>query len=84
MEILNNYILFTCILLLVVFNVLTAREAILYPLFTTRYKLALVILIWLVPLIGLYVAYKKMRLKPSFSSSNNGDDTQVITEDNND
>ena len=77
MEIFNNYILFILGLLLVVFNALTTREAALFPLFSISKKIALIAIIWLVPFIGLIIAYKKLHLNPSIGSTGGGDGTQV-------
>ncbi len=79
MEVFNIYILSVFGLLLAVLNVYTTREAFLYPLFSSRTRAFVIALIWLVPFIGLIIAYKKLHLNPSLDTAGDGDGTQVHT-----
>lgn len=73
MEITANYLLFMLGLLIVVFNIFTTREAVLFPLFSIAKKALIIAIIWLVPVIGLVIAYKLLHLNPAVSSSGSGD-----------
>ena len=77
MEIFDNYILFLFSLLLIVFNLLTTKETLVYPLFSALNKTILITIIWLVPFIGLIIAYKQLQLSLPDSSSSNGDGTHI-------
>ena len=81
MEIFNNYILFIFSLLLLMFNAFTTKEALTHPIFSVRNKIILIIFIWLLPIIGLFIAYKQLKLSLPDSSSSNGDGTHVYQDD---
>ncbi len=76
MEITSNYILFTFVLILAVVNAFTTKEAMLFPLYSVSKKALMIAMIWIVPVVGLVVAYRMLHLHLSTDATNSGNGTQ--------
>lgn len=76
MNITAEYMAFIFALILVVINVFTTREAMLFPTYSVGKKAFIIAIIWLLPIIGLVFAYKQLHLDASFDTDDNGDGTQ--------
>jgi hypothetical protein len=63
----NNGIIFliTLLVILAVINIFTTREAATVPGLSIKSRVWFIILIWLLPIIGLYIVYPKLRLSMS-------------------
>lgn len=84
MEISSNYILFIFVLILVVVNAFTTKEAVLFPLYSVGKKALIIAMIWLVPVVGLVVAYKILHLHLSTDTTNGGDGAQLYSSESTD
>jgi len=75
----NKGVIFLVMLLsiLVIINIYTTREAITIPGLTVGMRVWLIVLVWLLPIIGLTIAYPRLKLKMSSGnfSRHAGDDS---------
>ena len=76
MELSGSYFLFISILILLVINIFTSREILLYPFIRPYNKVIIFITVWLLPVIGLFIAYKVLHLDAPLDSTGGGNGTQ--------
>jgi hypothetical protein len=57
--------LVTLLVILAVINIFTTREAVTVPRLSIKTRVWFIVLIWLLPVIGLYIVYPKLHLSMS-------------------